>query len=374
APPLRPALTELRLSAFGRHRGAAFPLAPVTLFTGPSGSGKSQALAAYGALARLGAGDGIAEVFPDPGAVVPDRARPDAQHRRGFRLGCTVGGPAGTVRLDLAVQAEPSVRIVGERLTADGQVLLSTALRDPGRRTVQAGWLTGGNVGVTRAPLPDDRLGTALLPLRVAGSTAGQRRVLAAAEQVVVALRSVFPCDPAPDRMRAPAALGAGRLRPDCANLADVLHHTRHACGTRHALLVEAAHAACAGDVRDLAARALPGGRLAAELVRDAGPATPLARLGSGELRFLALALVLLTGPGVLAVDPAAELPAARQTLTVLADDFDRCLDARQTAELLRLALLSCGRGQIRLAAAVTRHTAEGARGLPGVAVVDLVP
>ena len=39
----------------------------------------------------------------------------------------------------------------------------------------------------------------------------------------------------------------------------------------------------------------------------------PVDRLGDGELRFVALALVLLTGPGVLDVDTSTEvLPAAR--------------------------------------------------------------
>ena len=32
----------------------------------------------------------------------------------------------------------------------------------------------------------------------------------------------------------------------------------------------------------------------------------PVERLGDGELRYIALALVLLTGPGVLEMDPAA--------------------------------------------------------------------
>ncbi|MFE3282235.1 ATP-binding protein [Streptomyces sp. NPDC059233] len=371
---LRAVITELRLSAFGPHRAAVFPVGPVTLFAGPSGSGKSQVLAAYEALAALGSGAALEEAFPDARARIPDRAVPDAERRRGFRLGCTVDGPAGPVRLDLAVQAEPALRIVGERLSQDGQILLATALRDPGRRSVQAAWLTGGSVGVTRAPLPDDRLGTALLPLRVAGSTAGQRQVLAAAEQVVVALRSVFPCDPGPDRMRAPVPPGEGRLLRDCANLADVLRRTRHECGTRHALLTEAARTACPGTVAGLDVRAPAGGApVTAVLDRGPGrPATELARLGSGELRFLALALVLLTGPGVLAMDPAAELPSARQVLTVLADDFDRGLDRRQSAELLRLALLSCGRGHVRLAASVGEATADAARRLPGVAVVDL--
>ncbi|THA85410.1 ATP-binding protein [Streptomyces sp. A0592] len=367
-------ITELRLSAFGRHRGAAFPIGPVTLFAGPSGSGKSQVLAAYEALAGLGAGATLEEAFPDPAARIPERAVPDAQRRRGFRLGCTVDGPAGPVRLDLAVQAEPTLRIAGERLSQDGQVLFATALRDPGRRSVQASWLTGGAVGVTRAPLPDDRLGTALLPLRVAGSTAGQRKVLTAAEQVIVALRSVFACDPRPDLMRAPVPQGEGRLLGDCANLADVLRRTRHECGTRHALLAEAARTGCAGPVAGLDVRAAEGGgAVTAALDRGPGrPATELARLGAGELRFLALALVLLTGPGVLDMDPAAELLSAQQALTVLADGLDRGLDGGQGGELLRLALLSCGRGHVRLVAAVGEGTAAAARRLEGVSVVDL--
>ncbi|MEU8838442.1 ATP-binding protein [Streptomyces roseus] len=371
----RPVVTELRLSAFGAHRGAVFALGPVTFLAGPSGSGKSQVLAAYGALAALGAGATLEEAFPDPRGRIPDRALPDGQGRRGFRVGCTVDGPAGPVRLDLAVQAEPTLRIVGERLAVDRQILLATALRDPGRRSVQASWLTGGAVGVTRAPLPDDRLGTALLPLRVAGSTAGQRHVLAAAEQVVVALRSVFPCDPCPDRMRAPVPQGEGRLLGDCANLADVLRRTRHECGTRHALLAAAARTGCAGPVEGLDVRAAAHGPVTAVLDRGgAAPATELGRLGAGELRFLALALVLLTGPGVLAMDPAAELLSARQALTVLAEGLDRDLDRRQCAELLRLALLSCGRGHVRLLAAVGEAAAAAARVTPGVTVVDLTP
>src|SRR5690349_746985 len=194
--PARPCLTELRLSAFAGHRGTGFGLGPVTVLAGGSGSGKTTALRAYEALARLGGGAEVAEVFPDAAAYVPDRARPDAQRRRGFRIGCTADGPEGPVRLDVAVQAEPELRLVGERLTSGGLVLLETALRDPGRRVVQAAWYTAGSSAVTRGPLPDDRLGTALLPLRVAGRTDGERRVLAAAEQMVVALRSVYACDP----------------------------------------------------------------------------------------------------------------------------------------------------------------------------------
>ncbi|MEV2191333.1 ATP-binding protein [Streptomyces phaeochromogenes] len=384
ARPDRPSVVELRLTAFAAHRRAGFPLGPLSLFAGPSGSGKSSALRAYEALARLGGGAELDEVFPDPVACVPERARPDAQRRRGFRIGCTADGPEGPVRLDVAVQAEPELRIVGERLTAGGLTLLETALRDPGRRSVQAAWHTAGSSPVTRAPLPDDRLGTPLLPLRVAGKTVGQRQVLAAAEQMVVALRSVFACDPLPRSMRAAVPLGAGRLLRGCGNLAEVLWRTRSECGRRHGLLVDAVRAGCAGPVRDLLAERQPGGvgriggiggidgTVQALLDRGDGLRTPLGRLGDGELRYLALSLVLLTGPGVLEVDTAGEVPAALQTLTVLADGFDRDLDVRQREGLVRLAARMCERGHIRLVGAVS--DASWAAGVGGVTVVDLEP
>ncbi|WP_370664998.1 ATP-binding protein [Streptomyces sp. IBSBF 2507] len=379
--PDRPRVTQLRLSAFAGHRRAVLRLGPLTVLAGPSGSGKTTALRAYDALARLGGGAELGAVFPDPTACVPERARPDAQHRRGFRIGCTADGAQGPVHLDVAVQAEPELRIVGERLTADGVVLLETALRDPGRRAVQAAWHTAGSAPVTRAPLPDDRLGTPLLPLRVAGKTDGQRRVLAAAEQMVVALRSVFACDPRPGRMREPVPTGSGRLLGGCDNLADVLWRTRVECGRRHAQFVTAVRAGCAGPVEDVLAEPVLGGVVRALLDRGDGVRTGLARLGYGELRYLALALVLFTGPGVLAVDPAGEVPAALQTLTVLADGFDRGLDVGQRAELLRLAARMCDRGHIRLVAAVADASwvagavgEAGADGSGGVTVVHLEP
>jgi hypothetical protein len=369
---MRARITELRLSAFAGHRRAGFPLGPVTVFAGPSGAGKSTALAAYEALARLGGGAPLVEAFPNPAGCVPERARPDADGRRGFRIGCTADGAEGPVRLDIAVQAEPQLRIVGERLTAGGVVLLETALRDPGRSTVQAAWHTGGSAPVTRAPLPDDRLGTALLPLRVAGKTDGQRQVLAAAEQMVVALRSVFSCDPRPDCMRTPVPTGSGRLLPACDNLADVLWRTRAECARRHALLVEALGAGCAGPVADLVAEPQGDGTVRALLDRGDGSRTEVARLGDGELRYLALTLVLLTGPGVLDVDAPGEVPDALRTLTVLADGFDRALDPSQRRALLRLASRMSERGHIRCVAAVSDASWVG--GTEGVTVVHLNP
>ncbi|MFH9617041.1 AAA family ATPase [Streptomyces pratensis] len=374
ARPARPFVGELRLDAFASHRRTVIPLGPLTLLTGGSGSGKTTALRGYEALARLAAGDTLEDVFPDPAAWVPESVGADAQGRRGFRLGCTVEGPAGPVRLDLAVQAEPALRIVGERLTDHGETLLSTALRDPRRPSVQAAWHTAGAVPVTRAPFPDDRLGTALLPLRVAGTTDGQLRVLSAAEQVVVALRSAFVCDPQPRLMRAAVPVGEGRLTSCCDNLADVLYRTHSQCAQRHARLVAGVDAGCAGQVTGLTAERLEDGRVQASTGRGQGRSTPIGRLGDGELRYLAHALVLLTGPHVLVVDPAAEVPSAMQALTVLADGLDRSLDLRQTGELLALAASICADGHMRLLGTVGGTAAATARGTAGATVVDLTP
>lgn len=377
-------VTQLRLAAFRGVRDRTVPLAPVTLLTGPSGSGKSAVLEAYEALARLGGGEGLGEVFGQaaggPGAYVPRPARPDAQGRRGFRLGCTVDGPAGPVRLDLAVQTEPELRIAGERLSdAEGRTLLATALRDPSRPAVQAEWRSAGPSRTTRARFPDDRLATALLPLRVAGGSEEEQRVLAAAEQAVVALRAVFPCDPRPATMRDPVSAGDVLLRGGCDNLAAVLRRTRRECTIRHGLLTEAVRAGCAGTVEDLAYDVVgeggDRGLMRALLVRGPdGDRTPLEWLGDGELRYVALALVLLTGPGVLSMDPAQEVLPAQQALTVLGDGLDRGLDRRQARRLLELAVRMGERGHVRLLGAAGDSGAMAGEGerLPGVRLVDL--
>ncbi|WP_243083127.1 ATP-binding protein [Streptomyces sp. 891-h] len=386
-----PAVSALRLSAFRSLRARTVPLGPVTVLTGPGGSGKSTVLEAYEALARLGQGGLLEEVFGQratppgrPSPYVPHTARADRQGRRGFRLGCAVTGPAGPLHFDVAVQAEPELRVVGERLSRPtGETLVATALLDPARHSVTATRQVAGVSRALRTPFPDDRLTLPLLPLRVAGNTAEDRALLAAVEQVVVALRSVFWCDPVPARIREPVAARDGRLRGDCGNLADVLRRTHAECATRHAALLAVVREGCAGPVTQL--RTETTGSAGSALVRGvlergvrerggSAPATPLEWLGEGELRFLALALVLVTGPGVLSVQTVDEVPAARQALTVLADGLDRALDARQTAELLALAGRMARRGHVRLLATGPSGGAlarEAAR-TEGLALVDL--
>lgn len=61
--PQRPIVTELRLSAFKSHRGATFPLEPLTLLAGASGTGKSSVLEGLAVLGRLASGADLQEVF-----------------------------------------------------------------------------------------------------------------------------------------------------------------------------------------------------------------------------------------------------------------------------------------------------------------------
>lgn len=107
-----------------------------------------------------------------------------------------------------------------------------------------------------------------------------------------------------------------------------------------------------------------------AVLDRGALGELPVEQLGDGELRFLALALVLLTGPEVLAMDPVGEVPSAHQQMTVMADGMDRCMDPRQARELVSLALRMTDRGHVRLLGTVRDPTV--AEGLPGVQVLHL--
>jgi hypothetical protein len=158
--------------------------------------------------------------------------------------------------------------------------------------------------------------------------------------------------------MRGPVRLGDGRLRSSCANLSAVLARTEGECGIRHGMLVNAVREVCSGPVEGLTtvAAEIPGsggGPAVAAVIAavNRGPLgmVPVDRLGDGELRFLALALVLLTGPDVLDVDTSTELLPAGQVLTVVADGLDLGLDRRQARELLRLAGLAAARGHIRL-------------------------
>ncbi|MFB7946977.1 AAA family ATPase [Kitasatospora phosalacinea] len=377
----RPTVEELRLTSFKSYRRATLPMSPLTVLHGPSGAGKSNALDALAVLSRLALGEEIRPSLDGLGGPRGPLAHPVRgglngcvpHGRNAIILGCTVRSCVGTIRLEVVVRTDGRVRIAREWLTLDDRTLMETGEQDLTRGRVNVTWHNDSRQGDIRAPLPSGSLITAQLPLRVAGSSNGERKVLAAAEQVLTALREVFALHPVPAAMRGwnrpePQA----RLLGTAANVSAVLDRLEHECPRRWARLLRAVQAAAPHPLLGLGvARRGDGDRQRLLAVFDEGV---LGRTGAdqaadGMLRLLAFAAVLLTGAAVLDVDPAIEVPDAHRQLVLLAEDLGAGLATDQVAALLALAREVTGKGDIRLLA--TLQEPGPALGPDGVELVE---
>ncbi|MFJ5232044.1 ATP-binding protein [Kitasatospora sp. NPDC088391] len=377
----RPTVEELRLTSFKSYRRATLPLSPLTVLHGPSGAGKSNALDALSVLSRLALGeeikpslDGIGGLSGPLAVAVRGGLAGCVPHgRNAIILGCTVRSRAGSIRLEVVVRTDERVRIAREWLTLDGQTVMETGEQDLGRGRINVTWHNDSRQGDIRAPMPSNRLVTAQLPLRVAGSTNGERKVLAASEQLLTALREVFALHPVPAAMRGwtrpePQA----RLLGTAANISAVLGRLKQECQRRWARLLRAVQTAAPHPLLGLdVARRGEGDRQRLLAVFDEGV---LGRTGAdqasdGMLRLLAFAAVLLTGADVLDVDPAGEVPDAHRQLVLLAEDLGAGLAADQIGALLGLAREVTGKGDMRLLAALQEP--GPALALDGVELVE---
>lgn len=363
-PILRPTVEELRLTSFKSYRRTTLPLSPLTVLHGPSGVGKSNALDALATLSRLALGEPIGPSLDGIGGAVGPLSLPIRggllgcvpHGRNAIILGCTVRSAEGLIRLELVVRTDGPVRVAREWLTCAGQTLVETGEQDVAHGKINVTWHNDTRQGDIRAPFPNDSLITAQIPLRVAGSSNGERQVLAAAEQLLTALREVFPLHPVPALMRDWAEPERdARLLASAANISAVLARVKQECSRRYGRLLKAVQSAAPHPLLGLdVARRGPEASEQLLAVFDEGV---LGRTGAdqasdGMLRLLAFAAVLLTGAGVLDV-PAVELPPAHRQLTVLAEDLAAGLGAEQVAALLRVAREVCEKEDIRLLAAV---------------------
>lgn len=380
-PVLRPTVEELRLTSFKSYRRTTLPLSPLTVLHGPSGVGKSNALDSLAVLSRLALGEQIGPSLDGIGGTAGPLATPVRgglagcvpHGRNAIILGCTVRSCVGPIRLELVVRTDGPVRVAREWLTCDGQTLVETGEQDVTHGKVNVTWHNDTRQGDIRAPFPSNTLITTQIPLRVAGSSPGERMVLAASEQLLTALREVFPLHPVPALMRDwtkpdPDA----RLLGSAANISAVLARLKSDCTRRYGRLLKAVQAAAPHPLLGLdVARRGPEAQERLLAVFDEGV---LGRTGAdqasdGMLRLLAFAAVLLTGAGVLDVDPAGEVPSAHRQLTVLAEDLGAGLGAEQTASLLRVAREVCEREDIRLLGALQEPAA--AREVGGVELIE---
>ncbi|GAA1232753.1 ATP-binding protein [Kitasatospora nipponensis] len=380
-PALRPTVEEVRLTSFKSYRRAVLPLSPLTVLHGPSGAGKSNALDALAVLSRLALGEEIAPSLDGMGGLGGPLAVPVRggllgcvpHGRNAIILGCTVRSCAGPIHLELVIRTDGRVRVARESLACQGRTLVETGEQDVAGGRVNVSWHNDTRQGDIRAPFPSGSLITTQIPLRVAGSSPGERKVLAAAEQLLTALREVFPVHPVPALMRGwirpePQA----RLLPTAANLSAVLARLQGECTRRYGRLLRAVQAAAPHPLLglDVARRGSQDlERLMAVFDEGVLGRTGADQAADGMLRLLAFAAVLLTGAGVLDVDPAAEVPWARRQLTVLAEDLGAGLCAEQTASLLRLAREMCDKDHVRLLAAL--HDPAPARQVGGIELVE---
>lgn len=382
----RPTVEELRLTSFKSYRRATLPLAPLTVLHGPAGVGKSNALDALAVLSRLALGEEIADSLDGlPGVTGPlatavrgglDGCVPHG--RDAIILGCTVRSAEGRIRLDVVIRTDGAVRIARESLSLDGRMLAETGEQDLRGRRVNVCWHNDTRQGDIRAPFPSGTMITAQLPLRVAGSSPGERKVLAATEHLLTALREVFPVHPVPSLMRDWARPDPqARLQTSAANISAVIARLAGECPRRYGQLLRVVQSAAPHPLLglDLAHRGTgPDRRVLAVFDEGVLGRTGADQASDGMLRHLAFAAVLLTGAGVLDLDVAAEVPWAHRQLTVLAEDLGAGLSTEQTASLLRLALEMSGRNQLRVLAALQEPAAArevfGGAGIPGAAVL----
>ncbi|MER5639294.1 ATP-binding protein [Kitasatospora sp. NPDC002227] len=380
-PTFRPTVEELRLTSFKSYRRTSLPLSPLTVLYGPSGVGKSNAMDSLTVLSRLALGEAIAPSLDGFGGTSGPLATPVRgglagcvpHGRNAIILGCTVRSAIGPIRLELVIRTDGVVRVAREWLTCDGRTLVETGEQDVAHGRINVTWHNDTRQGDIRAPFPSCALITSQIPLRVAGSSPGERMVLAASEQLLTALREVFPLHPVPAQMRGWAkADPEARLLGTAANISPVLARLKGECTRRYGKLLKAVQAAAPHPLLGLdVARRGPEDQERLMAVFDEGV---LGRTGAdqasdGMLRLLAFAAVLLTGAGVLDVDPAAEVPLAHRQLTVLAEDLGAGLAADQIAALLRLAREVCDREDVRLLGAL--QDPQAAREVGGIDLVE---
>ncbi|WP_441246087.1 AAA family ATPase [Kitasatospora sp. McL0602] len=380
-PVLRPTVEELRLTSFKSYRRTTLPLSPLTVLYGPSGVGKSNALDSLAVLSRLALGEPIGPSLDGVGGSSGPLATPVRgglagcvpHGRNAIILGCTVRSAAGPIRLELVVRTDGPVRVAREWLTCDGRTLIETGEQDVANGKINVTWHNDTRQGDIRAPFPNSTLITSQIPLRVAGSSPGERMVLAAGEHLLTALREVFPLHPVPAQMRDWAKPDPdARLLGSAANISAVLARLKSECTRRYGRLLKAVQAAAPHPLLGLdVARRGPEAQQRLLAVFDEGV---LGRTGAdqasdGMLRLLAFAAVLLTGAGVLDVDPAGDIPSAHRQLTVLAEDLGAGLAAEQTAALLRVAREVCDREDVRLLGALQDPGA--AREAGGVELIE---
>jgi len=313
-------IEELRLEEFKSFSSATLPLSEFTLLIGRNGSGKSNALDALVALARLSSGDDVRDALEGSrGDQEPVRGGAEGcapWGRDTFALGCRVRTGEESVDFDVEVQVRPEMRVVSERLVAhtglrfggrrlDGKELLVTYEADPASADLWARYFNGKRGVNPATAFNANRLLVTQVPSRVPVQSDATRLVHRAAGQVVSALREIFVLDPVPALMRHYVNERDNDLRRDASNLSAVVSRLRREDPAALAELLEVVKELSEQPVRKIdTSRSDLGDVLLVLHERDSSDGRKLARIparlvSDGTLRFLAIGTAVLSAPPV---------------------------------------------------------------------------
>lgn len=334
-------IEEIRLESFKSFRGAVLPLDAFTLLVGRNGSGKSNALDALWALARLASGEEIRDAL--------DGGREGPAVRGGvigcapfgepaFSLGCSVRTGDQLVRLDVTVQVEPVVQVLMERLAIGDDAVLQTDPANADSADIVASWNNRQRGPNPKESFRANRLLTSQVLSRVPATAPGQLIHVAAA-QVLAAVRSVFVLDPVPHLMRQYVPRRDVLLRRNAENLSSAVAALIEQPATKN-LLRMAMMNLNEQQIDDITMSSSELDDVMLTLSeRQNGKKHPVpARLMSdGSLRFLAILVALLQAPNTETMpEPLASEDALGQT-TLVIEELENGLHASQAGTLIGL-------------------------------------
>jgi predicted ATPase len=356
----RAELTSVRLTRFKSFADAVLPLGDLTVLTGRNSSGKSNAMDAIEVLARLAEGEDLADALDGrrrEGGPVRGGSVGCAPHgETAFSIGCTVRLAGESFDYDLTIQVSPDLRVLSERLygprpmiqsgwAPDGPLLDAKSSGD--ENPAIWGQVHNGRKGPNPwIPFRDNRIILSQLPLHVSAKDAegrddpAGRQVLLGAQAVIAALRSTFHLDPVPHLMRSYVPARDAGLRRTGENISASISLLADREPDKFRHLNELVRLVADHPVRSLAVAQSDLRDVMLTIQEGEGPdeATPARELSDGLLRFLAIAVALLTADRGLDVDPGSLLDAAVQARVLLViEELENGLHPSMASRLLTL-------------------------------------
>jgi predicted ATPase len=346
-------LRELRLTSFKSYQNEVVSLAPLTIFIGRNGSGKSNALDALEVLSRLAQGEEVRDALEGnrrDGSPVRGGLEGCAPHGADtFSLGVVVADADGYdaasfwAQLDVVIQVRPDVRVVEEHLQAklngNWNEILRTVEVDVDRSDIFACIYNGKRGRNPQRVFRSSHLLSSQLALRLEGSTPAERDTISVVTRLLATLAGVFHLDPVPHLMRGYVPEQDSTLRRTGENLSAAVARLKREDSVAFSRLVTVARELSEHDLRSLEVRSGGFGDVMIALKERRGRRSstiPARQMSDGMLRMLAIATALLSGGRGLALDKPTS-SADQPPLCLVLEELENGLHPSQAARVLEL-------------------------------------